>query len=60
MLKEELGTPTYTAETVVVQTLANITAQLADLDRERTIIEGKIEALRNIKYNIEYMKNHRG
>jgi hypothetical protein len=59
MKKEDLGFLTYTPEQVIEQTLAAIGGQLADLERERILMDGRIEALRSIRDNMEYMKNHR-
>jgi len=59
MNNEKLGPLTYTGEDVLNNLENNLAYQIADAEREKILLEGKISALQATLTNVKYMRNHR-
>lgn len=59
MNKKELGSLTYSSEEVLNLTIRNLESQIADAEREKILLEGKISALQSTLTNMKYMRSHR-
>lgn len=59
MKKEDIGAPTYSPEEVLNLTENNLEIQIADAEREKILLEGKISALKSTLSNLRWMRKHR-